>query len=154
MRLGRPGRLGGDAFVVLHRGELVYEWYEQHVRPDRPHLIMSVSKSLTSTLLGSLIGDGLGHVAVTGVALGVAVLVIVTSVMGGFGYEIRRMIVQTEGEVQVKAIGTSVARYWKGANNWGANGNRNPFRLDVNDNLRSSFINPTASGTMRSTRPQ
>ena len=48
-----------DAFVVLHRGELVYEWYEQQVRPDRPHLIMSVSKSLTSTLLGSLIGDGL-----------------------------------------------------------------------------------------------
>jgi lipoprotein-releasing system permease protein len=42
---------------------------------------------------------------VTGVALGVAVLIIVTSVMGGFGYEIRRMIVQTEGEVQVKANG-------------------------------------------------
>ena len=48
-----------DAFVVLHRGELVFEWYEQGVRPDRPHLVMSVSKSLTSTLLGSLIGEGL-----------------------------------------------------------------------------------------------
>ncbi|MFM9031806.1 MAG: ABC transporter permease, partial [Opitutaceae bacterium] len=44
-------------------------------------------------------------ISVTGVALGVAVLVIVTSVMGGFGHEIRRMIVQTEGEVQVKANG-------------------------------------------------
>ncbi len=44
-------------------------------------------------------------ISVTGVALGVAVLIIVTSVMGGFGYEIRRMIVQTEGEVQVKANG-------------------------------------------------
>jgi lipoprotein-releasing system permease protein len=44
-------------------------------------------------------------ISVLGVALGVAVLVIVTSVMGGFGYEIRRMIVQTEGEVQVTARG-------------------------------------------------
>lgn len=34
-----------------------------------------------------------------------------------------------------------------GVNNWGAHGNRNPFRLDVNDKLRSSFINSTASGT-------
>jgi lipoprotein-releasing system permease protein len=33
------------------------------------------------------------------VALGVAVLVVVTSVMGGFGYEIRKMIVETEGEI-------------------------------------------------------
>ncbi|MBI5693542.1 MAG: ABC transporter permease [Verrucomicrobia bacterium] len=44
-------------------------------------------------------------ISMLGVALGVAVLVIVTSVMGGFGYEIRRMIVQTEGEVQVKGRG-------------------------------------------------
>ncbi len=44
-------------------------------------------------------------ISVMGVALGVAVLVIVTSVMGGFGYELRKMIVQTEGEVQVKTRG-------------------------------------------------
>ena len=44
-------------------------------------------------------------ISVMGVSLGVAVLVIVTSVMGGFGYELRRMIVQTEGEVQVKSRG-------------------------------------------------
>jgi len=42
-------------------------------------------------------------ISVMGVALGVMVLIVVTSVMGGFGYEIRRMIVETEGEVQVKA---------------------------------------------------
>ncbi|MEO6245596.1 MAG: ABC transporter permease [Opitutaceae bacterium] len=42
-------------------------------------------------------------ISVMGVMLGVAVLVIVTSVMGGFGHELRRMIVQTEGEVQVKS---------------------------------------------------
>jgi lipoprotein-releasing system permease protein len=41
-------------------------------------------------------------ISVVGVMLGVAVLVIVTSVMGGFGYEIRRMIVETEGEIDVK----------------------------------------------------
>lgn len=45
-------------------------------------------------------------ISVMGVSLGVAVLVIVTSVMGGFGYELRRMIVQTEGEVQIKARGS------------------------------------------------
>lgn len=44
-------------------------------------------------------------ISVMGVALGVMVLVVVTSVMGGFGFELRRMIVQTEGEVQVKARG-------------------------------------------------
>lgn len=44
-------------------------------------------------------------ISVLGVGIGVWVLVVVTSVMGGFGYEIRRMIVQTEGEVQVKSRG-------------------------------------------------
>lgn len=44
-------------------------------------------------------------ISITGVALGVWVLVVVTSVMGGFGFELRRMIVQTEGEVQVKSRG-------------------------------------------------
>jgi lipoprotein-releasing system permease protein len=41
-------------------------------------------------------------ISITGVALGVALLLIVTSVMGGFGSEIRRMVVDTEGEVQIK----------------------------------------------------
>ncbi len=44
-------------------------------------------------------------ISILGVALGVMVLVVVTSVMGGFGHELRRMIVQMEGEVQVKARG-------------------------------------------------
>ncbi|MDP3069056.1 MAG: ABC transporter permease [Opitutaceae bacterium] len=42
-------------------------------------------------------------ISMMGVALGVMVLVIVTSVMGGFGHELRKMIVQTEGEVQIKS---------------------------------------------------
>ncbi len=41
-------------------------------------------------------------ISVIGVTLGVAVLVIVTSVMGGFGHEIHRMIIETEGEIDVK----------------------------------------------------
>ena len=44
-------------------------------------------------------------ISALGVALGVALLVIVMSVMGGFAYEIRHLIVDTEGEVQVKARG-------------------------------------------------
>jgi lipoprotein-releasing system permease protein len=44
-------------------------------------------------------------ISVLGVALGVAVLLVVMSVMSGFEFEIRRMIVQTEGEVQIKAAG-------------------------------------------------
>ena len=42
-------------------------------------------------------------ISVLGVALGVTLLIVVMSVMGGFGYEIRRMIVETEGEIQVKS---------------------------------------------------
>lgn len=44
-------------------------------------------------------------ISVAGVALGVMLLVISISVMGGFQYEIRRMIVDTQGEVQVRAHG-------------------------------------------------
>ena len=36
-----------------------------------------------------------------GVAVGVALLVVTTSIMGGFGHEIRRMIIDTQGEVQI-----------------------------------------------------
>ena len=42
-------------------------------------------------------------ISVIGVALGVMLLVLVTSVMGGFGYEIHRMMVETQGDVQLRA---------------------------------------------------
>lgn len=42
-------------------------------------------------------------ISITGVALGVGLLVVVMSVMGGFASEIRRMVVDTEGEIQIKA---------------------------------------------------
>jgi len=44
-------------------------------------------------------------ISILGVALGVTLLVVSISVMGGFGREIRNMIVNTQGEVQVRAFG-------------------------------------------------
>lgn len=44
-------------------------------------------------------------ISVLGVALGVTLLMVSTGVMGGFGREIRKMIVDTQGEVQVRAPG-------------------------------------------------
>lgn len=44
-------------------------------------------------------------ISILGVALGVATLVVTNSVMGGFGYEIRRMIIDTQGDVQIRANG-------------------------------------------------
>ena len=44
-------------------------------------------------------------ISVLGVGLGVALMLVSTSVMGGFGHQIKRMIIDTQGEVQVKARG-------------------------------------------------
>ncbi len=38
-----------------------------------------------------------------GVGLGVALMLVSTSVMGGFGHQIQRMIIDTQGEVQIRA---------------------------------------------------
>lgn len=48
-----------DAFVVLHSGRLVHEEYRAGMTRHTPHLCMSVSKSLTATAIGSVIGSGL-----------------------------------------------------------------------------------------------
>ncbi len=42
-------------------------------------------------------------ISVTGVGLGVALMLVTTSVMGGFGHQIKRMIIDTQGEVQIRA---------------------------------------------------
>ena len=47
-----------DGFLVLHRGEVVAEEYRNGMTPDTPHLLMSVSKSVTSALAGILTGRG------------------------------------------------------------------------------------------------
>jgi CubicO group peptidase (beta-lactamase class C family) len=45
-----------DGFLVLHRGRIVAEQYFNGLRPDTPHLLMSVSKSVVSTMAGVLAG--------------------------------------------------------------------------------------------------
>jgi len=45
-----------DGFLVLHRGRIVAEHYFNGLKPDTPHLLMSVSKSVTSTVAGVLAG--------------------------------------------------------------------------------------------------
>ena len=47
-----------DACVVIHNGELVFEYYDVGIQPEQPHLLMSVSKSLTATLIGVLVEQG------------------------------------------------------------------------------------------------
>jgi lipoprotein-releasing system permease protein len=41
-------------------------------------------------------------ISVLGVGLGVALMLVSTSVMGGFGHQIKRMMIDTQGEVQIK----------------------------------------------------
>ena len=48
-----------DGFLVLHHGRVVMERYANGLTPDRTHLLMSVSKSIVSTVAGILAGRGL-----------------------------------------------------------------------------------------------
>ena len=47
-----------DAYVVLQDGELVTEWYGPLGAPDRPHALMSVSKSVVGCVAAVLIDRG------------------------------------------------------------------------------------------------
>jgi CubicO group peptidase (beta-lactamase class C family) len=47
-----------DGFIVLRAGRIVTERYFNGMRPDSRHLLMSVSKSVTSTVAGILVGRG------------------------------------------------------------------------------------------------
>jgi CubicO group peptidase (beta-lactamase class C family) len=47
-----------DGFLVLHQGQVVAEHYFNGLAPDVPHLLMSVSKSVTSAVAGVLAGRG------------------------------------------------------------------------------------------------
>ena len=48
-----------DAVVVLHHGRIVFEEYGPEMSRSQTHILMSVSKSVTSTLTGILVGEGL-----------------------------------------------------------------------------------------------
>lgn len=47
-----------DAFLVLHRGELVYEHYANGMTADTPHLLFSITKSFFGLLAEILIAEG------------------------------------------------------------------------------------------------
>ena len=47
-----------DAVLVAHRGRLVHEWYADDAIEDNPHIVFSVSKSITATLAGILVERG------------------------------------------------------------------------------------------------
>ena len=48
-----------NAFLVSHQGKLVQEWYVQESVEINPHIVFSVSKSITAMLAGILVGQGL-----------------------------------------------------------------------------------------------
>lgn len=47
------------AFVVVHDGDLVYEWHAPDHGPDKPSMVFSVTKSIFSLLIGAAVDDGL-----------------------------------------------------------------------------------------------
>lgn len=62
---GAPQTLGAflsatetDELVVMREGRIVAEWSADHSDPHRPHIIFSVSKSLTALLAGILSAKG------------------------------------------------------------------------------------------------
>jgi CubicO group peptidase (beta-lactamase class C family) len=47
-----------DGFLVMQGGQALMEWYDSGLRPEIPHIVMSVSKSISAVLAGVVIGDG------------------------------------------------------------------------------------------------
>ena len=43
-----------DAFLIMHKGNLIYEYFDNFTSKNSPHIIFSISKSLTSLLAGIL----------------------------------------------------------------------------------------------------
>jgi CubicO group peptidase (beta-lactamase class C family) len=48
-----------DAFVVVRQNELIFEWRASHYQSAQPHILFSVSKSVTGLLVGILESQGL-----------------------------------------------------------------------------------------------
>ncbi len=61
-RVGLPRFLDStytDGFLVLHRGRIITERYRNGMSPSTTHLLMSVSKSITSVVCGALVDQRL-----------------------------------------------------------------------------------------------
>ncbi len=48
-----------DCLVVLHKGTKTWQWNASHCDINKPHIVFSISKSITSMLAGILVGQGL-----------------------------------------------------------------------------------------------
>ena len=47
-----------DSLCIMRQGQIIAEWNAAYCDPTRPHLIFSISKSITGLLAGILIGQG------------------------------------------------------------------------------------------------
>lgn len=47
-----------DAYLVLHRGRIVFEKYNGVMRADQPHILFSLTKSFYGTIAESMIAEG------------------------------------------------------------------------------------------------
>jgi len=47
-----------DGLVILHKGKIIFEHYAEGMTANTPHILMSVSKSLTAIVTGILIAQG------------------------------------------------------------------------------------------------
>lgn len=47
-----------DALVVMHKGRVVYERYDNQMKPHTPHLLFSVTKSFTGLMAAQLAHEG------------------------------------------------------------------------------------------------
>ena len=48
-----------DGMMIVHRGEVIHEYYADHMKPSARHMGMSVTKSFIGTLAGIVIDQGL-----------------------------------------------------------------------------------------------
>ena len=47
-----------DGFLVLRDGAVLYEWYANGLSADQPHIIFSISKSISAIMVGILVDQG------------------------------------------------------------------------------------------------
>lgn len=47
-----------DSLLVLHQGDVAWRWQAEHCDWSRPHIVFSVSKSITAMLTGILVNQG------------------------------------------------------------------------------------------------